>query len=494
LAKYSDITKDPRYLEFVDRYHGQLIKYVMENSRFTPTWQQLDVLEDIEKKRSRVAISSGHGTGKSHIAAWVLDHNLRAHPFSNSVLSASNIVQATAVTFKYISYVMEDVETNFPWMRGHFVKLAKSYYVKNHKSTWFCIPRTASRDKPESLSGMHNPYLLYFADEASAITDPALDIMEAALTEPFNRMLMASQPTRPTGRFAEAMTSNSKAKNGTWASHTLNSEESPLVTREYIRDLIRKYGGAHSPEYMIKVNGCLPDCLEGFLIPRSWADDCQHFKINHTEDWGWVITVDVSEGVHRDSSVMTVGKVSGYGPERSVETISCEEYLDLDEKQFARVVAAKYRSLPAATVAVDADGAGRTVVLDLEEMGIPVERIHWGLPPHTDADKKRYLNQRAFAQYKLREGILEERFKGPVNSKFVEQASKLPYKIDEQGRYRMMPKEQMKSEGIKSPDISDTCSFFYLVDYIPSSGRDTAGEHTEEDRLLREAMEMMEDA
>lgn len=497
MAKVKDITKDPRYLEFVERYHGQLVKYVMENCRYTPTWQQLEVLEAVEKRRSRVAVSSGHGTGKSHIAAWVLDHNLRAHPFSNSILTATNIVQATAVTFKYISFVMEDVEKNYPWMRGHFIKLSKSYYVKNHKSTWFVIPKTASRDKPESLSGMHNPYLLYFADEASAIPDPALDIMEAALTEPRNRMFMASQPTRPVGRFAEAMTNNAKKKDasgkmvGTWDSFILNSEESPLVTREYIRDLIGKYNGAHSPEYMIKVMGRLPDCLEGFLIPRHWCEDCQFFQIEHKEAWGWVITVDVAEGAHRDSSVMTTAKMSGYAEERRVEVVDCEEYLDLNEKQFARVVAAKYHSLPSATIAVDADGSGRTVILELEEMGIPCERIHWGLPPHSTGDKKRYLNQRAFAHLKLREGILEERFKGPVNKKFVDQASKLPFSIDENGRYRMMTKEKMRSEGIKSPDISDTCCFFYLTDYIPCSGQ-TDFENSEESEFLKMAKEVME--
>ena len=43
------------------------------------------------------------------------------------------------------------------------------------------------------------------------------------------------------------------------------------------------------------------------------------------------------------------------------EAVECHEYLEL----------------PAFTIGVDGDGAGRTVILELEEMGIPVERIHW---------------------------------------------------------------------------------------------------------------------
>ena len=60
----------------------------------------------------------------------------------------------------------------------------------------------------------------------------------------------------------------------------------------------------------------------------------------------------------------------------------------------------------------DALGAD-AVILDLEEMGIPVECIHWGLPCHSDAEKNRYFNLRAYAHCKMREAIFTGRFKGP---------------------------------------------------------------------------------
>lgn len=123
---------------------------------------------------------------------------------------------------------------------------------------------------------------------------------------------------------------------------------------------------------------------------------------------------------------MTICRVSSNGPQRIVEVISCDEYLDMDEKQFARRIATKYQELPELTIAVDADGAGRTVVLELEEIGIPVARIHWGLPCHAAADQRRYFNLRAYAHCKLREEIFGERFKGPDLKMFVEQASCLP--------------------------------------------------------------------
>lgn len=478
MPKVRNILADPRYGEFCERYYDDCLGYVLDHCRYTPTWQQVDVLEAISQPGARVSISSGHGTGKSWCAAWILDWHLRVFPFSNALLTATNIDQARAVVWKYIDEVQQDMDRAYPWMKGFFIKQAKCYYAQGYKDSWYVLPKTASKDKPENLAGQHNVNYLVFVDEASGVPDANLGVLRGALTHERNRFFMASQPTRPVGHFAEAMTTLAKCEKpdgtmeGIYDSFTLNSEESPLVSRDFIREKLIEYGGHHSPEYQIKVLGRLPDNLSGYLIPKSWCEQCQHETITHREPFGYVLTVDVAEGVHRDSSVATMGKVSGFGAERQVEVIWCEETLDKNEKEFARWIASVSRDpkYPALTLAIDGDGAGRTVILELEELGIATERIHWGLPCHATADAKRFVNQRAFAHLKLREAIFERRFKGPMHKKFVMQASKLPYLLNERGQYRMMPKDQMRNEGIKSPDISDTCCFFFLVDYIPCEG------------------------
>lgn len=490
----NELLKDSRYWDFQSTYYDNFLHYFVDFSRHKPTWQQLDAIKAIQDPGCRVAIASGHGTGKSHLMAWVLDWHLRVFHYSNALLTATNIEQARSVVWKYLDGTIADMDAAIPWMAGYFVKETKRYYAKPHKDSWYVIPKTASKDKPENLAGQHNVNYMVFVDEASGVHDVIHGVLRGALTDARNRYIMASQPTRPVGHFAEAMTTLSKdlhPETGIYRSFTFNSEESPLVSKSFIKEKLLEYGGHHSPEYQIKVLGRLPDNLAGYLIPKRWCEDCQHFAIEHKEPFGYVLTADVAEGVHRDSSVLCVWKVSGYGPDRRVENVEFEEYLDLNEKEFARRIMTKYHQYPSLTVAVDADGAGRAVVLDLEELGISVDRIHWGLPPHTDADKKRYSNLRAFSHLKLREAIFEERFKGPITKKFVEQASRLPYKIDERGRYVMMPKEQMKNEGLKSPDISDTCCFPFLVDYIVAEENRHS---TEEDNFLAMAKAAMDAA
>ena len=412
-----------------------------------------------------------HNTGKSFCLAWLIDWNLRVFPHSNAILTATNIEQARSVVWKYLDGVIERMELLYPWMRNFFVKETRRYFARGYKDSWYVLPKTASKNAPENLAGQHNNNLLIVVDEASGVDDAIHGVLRGALTHRRNRYVMTSQPTRPAGHFADAMRKLAKdgSGNGIYDAITMNSEESPIVSREFILEKLQEYGGHHSPEYQIKVLGNFPDNMAGYLIPRSWVEDCQHTSITFPEDeWGYVLLADVAEGMHRDSSVAHIVKMSGQGDKRLVESIECNEFLDLNEKQFARFVASKYHEYPNLSIAVDGDGAGRTVILELEEMGIPVQAIRWGAPCHTTAAQHRYANLRAFAHCKLRDAIFQKRFKGPMLRNFVEQASRLPFKLDERGRYAMTSKEKMRSEGIKSPDISDTCCFAFLADYLPA--------------------------
>ena len=487
-----NILADERYARFVERYYDNLPLYVLENCSYTPTWQQMEFLYACTRPGARVAVSSGHGTGKSFCLAWLLDWNIRVFPFSNAILTATNIEQARSVVWKYLDGVIETMEKMYPWQRDCFVKETRRYYAAGYKDSWYVLPKTASKANPENLAGQHNENLLIVVDEASGVPDAIHEVLRGALTGPRNRYVMTSQPTRPAGYFWEAMNKFNKgqATGGIYDAIYMNSEESPIVSREFIKNALIEYGGHSSPEYQIRVIGAFPDNMSGFLIPRHWVEECINTTVDFGDaEWGYVLLCDVAEGVHRDSSVAHLVKMTGWGKERKVQSIACEEFLDMNEKEFAHYVASLYQQYDNLTIAVDADGAGRAVVLELEDVGIPVTHIHWGLPCHAEADKRRYINQRAFAHYKLREAIFDKRFQGPRLKKFVEQASRLPYSINERGQYVMETKEKMKAEGIKSPDISDTCCFCFLVDYIPSDAGQAAQSKAGEWRKLIAAME-----
>lgn len=460
--KTSSILCDTRYEAFCLRYRHNLLRYIVENSRRQITWQQLEVIKDIQEPGSQVAIASGHGTGKSWLFAWLIDWHLRTYPSSNCLLTATNITQARTGVWKYLDEVQADILKNYPWQAGHFVKEATRYFNVHFKDSWYCFTKTAPKNAASNIAGQHADWYMCIVDEAAEVADEIHGVLRGALTDERNRYIMASQPMKATGHFAEALTT---LKGVIYKAHILNAEESPIVSKKFIRSKLIEYGGHHSPEYQIKVLGCLPDNLAGMLIPRAWFDIAMKIKLDML-NWGWVITADIAEGKFRDSSVWSVARVCGYGADRLVEVVEIFESLDLDEIQFANRLYNRAMELPNCTVAVDGDGAGRTVILHLQGLGMGVEEIHWGLYPFAETDKRRYRNLRAYSSLKAREAIFEERMKLPNNKKLVEQGTKIPYELKE-GRYVIMPKDQMRSKGIKSPDIFDTICFFFLVDYVP---------------------------
>lgn len=422
-----------------------------------------------------------HNTGKSKVYATAIDWHLKIYPFSNTLLTANNINQCRSVVWKELDTVIYSSNNLFPFLAGNFIKETKRYYCKGYKDSWFAIPKTAAKYKPESIAGMHNKNYLALVDEASAIEDEILEVLRGGLTEERNRFAMISQYTRTNGHFHDAFTSLTDI----YETMQFNSEESPLVSKAFIRECLITYGGHHSPEYQIRVLGRRADNLSGFLIPLGWCEDAQKIEFEHVEDWGWVITADVGEGVYRDSSVMNVGKVSGYGDMRAVEPVYLREFLDLDPKQFALIIWEKYQELPNCTIAVDSDGPGLATALDLEDLGANVVRIHWGRPPHSQEDKKRYQDQRAYACVEARKAIFDGRMKLAKGKKSAEQASKIPYSFDKRGRYVIAPKSQM----LKSPDIFDTHCFFFLCDYIPCG---ESISQVQEDDMLKWAKAILE--
>lgn len=200
-------------------------------------------------------------------------------------------LEARSVVWKYLDDVIEAMDTMYPWMRGYFVKETRRYYAKPYKDSWYVLPKTASKSKPENLAGQHNINLMIVADEASGIDDAIHGVLRGALTHERNRYVMTSQPTRPAGHFAEAMTKlalEEGKKDGIYTAITMNSEESPIVSKKFITEKLMEYGGHHSPEYQIKVLGRLPDNLSGYLIPRQWCVQCQSLQVIHQEAPGYV--------------------------------------------------------------------------------------------------------------------------------------------------------------------------------------------------------------
>lgn len=472
MAKVKSILSDPRYLDLVRHYRRNWVAFAAVLVNKKPTWQQREVVSAIQQIRARVSVSSGHGTGKSDMASIIILAFMILNPESRVVIVANNAMQVRNIIWKYLKVNYKSLCRNLPWVEQYFELNEREFNAVGYKGVWSCIAKSARRGNEEALAGEHCHSYLVIVDEASGLPDKALQVLAAALTEQNNNMLLLSQPTRPTGFFYDTHHKLAKTQatpNGIWTAITLNSEESPLVTPEFIGEKLLSYGGQTSAEYQIKVLGRFPNILEGYLLTTVDCERASRSMPNLDEgQWGWVAACDVSNGTGRDKSVINICKVSLDPPENrkviSHQIIEMSE--GIDPIDFAHEIKRSVEPYlnQNIQIVIDGDGIGFSTVRSAREIGLSVHEIRWGQPVFKKSDKARFINKRAYSHIMMRNAIKTGRLQIDSSALTKEQLSRLPVHLNESGQWVVCSKKEMREKhNIRSPDRSDTYCFMFLV-------------------------------
>lgn len=490
----------PRYPAFVARYAHDPIRFMVEVVGLEPTDDQLRLLEEVNEPHARVSVSSGHGTGKSSVSGVIVLWHLLAWAQSNTVVVANTLSQIKIGVLKEAADMVSRIKAGpHGWIADYIEVQAEKISIRGYGMTWWVLPKTAPPGKPEALAGQHRHALLWVVDEASAVSDAALGVIGGSLTGgAWNRMLMMSQPTRTSGLHYESHHKLSRGRGGIWANLVFNSEMSPLVSDEFIKEKVLQYGGRDDPLYMIKVLGQWPDQTDGFLLGRSQVDAALAMRraIPDGAAWGWVVSVDVATGGLRDKSVVVVAKVFGWGLHHQADARRVHIHSvplcsnAIEPKQLAGEVRAIASTLPGATVLVDVGGVGVSVYQSLRDDGVNVTKVRWGDPPWKKELRAGYFNQRALAMVCAAEAMKHGHMSfnpkwtrdSRIRGELIDQASRIPYHFDEKGRYTIYPKHSKEWEGLPSPDIFDAVSFLFLdtaeyVAAVVSGGEDASQAH-----------------
>lgn len=438
------------------------------------TWQQDILFRSIAFPGSRTSVSSGHGTGKSRSAGVIALWHLLF--FENSVMmfTAPSITQLRNIVWKEVSMCLSALKKGpFAWLADYVALFSEKIYIKGHDKDWHVIAKTASKSNPTTIAGQHGDNYMLWGDEGSGIDDKVMEVALGALTHADNRCVLTSQPTRPTGFFFETHHRLSHRAGGVWTSLIFNGEHSPLVSNAVLREMLQKYGSRDDPGYMIRVRGLFPDLSNEFLVTRSNADEMYVgsalFDGKH-DDFGYVITVDVGGGTGRDDSVIAVSKVWGNAQHgenaRRAEVIDiplCKNTDNLHE--LTGIISECLVRYPNATLVVDDNGAGIGLGQNLKSKGIYYKSAKWGGPCFNRANQRDYFNKRSMAYVCLARAIAQGRFKLSTNKnnvKVKEQITKIKYAFDDNSRYKVLSKEELKKQGIRSPDIADTFAYLFM--------------------------------
>lgn len=467
------LVQDPRYAAFVARYANDLPKFANEVCGLKLTYQQIEIARSVNPFGSRTSISSGHGTGKTAIYGVISLWHLVCFYNSITAIIAPNITQVRKQVFKEIALSLTRMKKgDFHWVAEQVELFSDSMNIIGAKAYWHVLAKTAPKNEPENLAGLHGDFLLIIVDEASGVEDTHFGVLTGALTDKRNRMVLASQPTRNVGFFYDTHHKLSRPFGGVWNNLTLNSELSPIVSFEFLSEKKRQYS---REQYAIKVRGEFPNKSDGFLLGRSEVDAC--FGINpipESEDWGYVVAIDVGGGDFRDDSVMTVARVWGFGMYgENARRVYIEQIPVMDNTHntvhFSRETINRTAKLSNPTLAVDKGGLGVGFIHNLEELGASnIHKVVWGNPCFRKDYKESFNNLRSQAVVCLGRAIQEGRFgispevADRFGARIINELTRIPYSYDSKARYQIAAKAEMREMGIPSPDIADTFAFCFL--------------------------------
>ena len=154
------------YKTFIDQYKSDPVAFAQDCLQLDPLEWQASVMVAVSKGERRLSVRSGHGVGKSTCAAGLmLWYLLTKHPCKITV-TAPTASQLYDALFSEVKSLMKRLP---PPIAKLIEATSDRVVLKASPSEAFITARTSSKERPESLAGVHSANVLLVADEASGI-------------------------------------------------------------------------------------------------------------------------------------------------------------------------------------------------------------------------------------------------------------------------------------------------------------------------------------
>lgn len=210
----------------------------------------------------RMAVSSGHGVGKTAIMAMALQWWMATRPHPQAVVTAGTKTQLSTKTWRELKK-WQDV-----CLVGHWFLHTDSFFrLRADAKTWFASAIPWSQGNPQAFAGTHEQYVAYFFDEATTISANIWETSEGAFTtEGPHLWLVFSNPEDAGGRFRMCWTSHRES----WITFEVDARQSRLTNKQLIAEWLALYG-EDSDFFRVRVRGLFPRTgIQQFIPYESW--------------------------------------------------------------------------------------------------------------------------------------------------------------------------------------------------------------------------------
>ncbi len=198
----------------------------------------------------RMAVSSGHGIGKSAMTGWLTCWIMSTRPFAQGTVTANTFTQLDTRTWAQIRKWVKKCITSH-W----FTVTATKMLHNDSPEDWFCSAQTCREENSEAFAGQHavTSTSFYLNDEGSAIPDAIYKVQEGGLTDGEPMQFIFGNPTRNTGFFRECW----RRRRERWKTYRIDSRDVQITNKEHLDTLIEDYG-IDSDMVKVRVLGLFP--------------------------------------------------------------------------------------------------------------------------------------------------------------------------------------------------------------------------------------------
>lgn len=414
----------------------------------------------------RAAISSGHGIGKSVMAAWLVCWIMSTRPHAQGTVTANTYTQLDTKTWAAVKRWMGLCIT-----RDWFEAGDKRLYHKAHKDSWFCAPQSSKEENSEAFAGQHaaDSTSFYIFDEDSGIPDKVHEVAEGGLTDGEPMIFLFGNCTRTTGHFHRACFG---AQRGLWQPTVVDSRSSRFTNKEQIEEWIQTYG-EDSDFVRVRVKGIPPRASDAQFIDQERVLLAQKRQVAVLPDEPLVVGVDMAWGGDDDNVIRFRRGLDA----RTIPPIRVRGELTRDPQvmvtRLADVLSRDWGGQMVHTLFLDSAGIAGPVGARLRALGFKnVQEVNFGAD--SPDDKCRYMRDYMWARMKdwLLVGAID------ADEQLEADLTGPGTRPDLRQRVWLESKEDMKKRGVDSPDDGDALALTFAAPIAPPKpqGKKALGE------------------
>ncbi|NHC63188.1 terminase [Paenalcaligenes suwonensis] len=413
--------------------------------------------DETRYKPLRIAVSSGHGIGKSAGISMILKWALDTCVDTRIVVTANTETQLRTKTWPEIKKWQRLAET-----RDLFKTTATAVASADPEAdkSWRADAIPWSENNTEAFAGLHNEgkRIVLIFDEASAIADKVWEVAEGALTDADTEIIWIAfgNPTRNSGRFRECFRRHRKL----WKTFQIDSRTVEGTNKEYLQEMVDTYG-EDSDIVKVRIRGIFPSMSLKQFISTADAEAAQGRHLEPSQ-YSFAPVILTCDPAWEGDDDLVIGKRQGL----KFEILRVLPKNDNDI-EVAQILAQLEDEHKADAVFVDA-GYGTGIVSAGKTLGRSWRLVWFS----GEAGDQGCLNKRA-EMWKLTRDWLKEGGAIPDDQMLVDELTGPETVARLDGKIQIESKKDMKKRGLPSPNRADALclSFAYPV----STARRRAG-------------------